>query len=1275
MSDPKDLELIHQLQRLSAMLDSAMDAVIALDEHQTIELFNPAAEKMFQYEAAAVVGKPLEILLPERYRSKHAKNVEQFRKSDRTDRSAGDLGVVRGLRADGTEFPLEVAISRSTVGGKTTLTAIARDATARLQMEADVRASAARYQLLFEHSPLPMWVYDVHSLRFLAVNDAAVTDYGYSREEFLGMTIKDIRSAGEVERLELRLSGRREAREKSGPWEHRHKDGTLRRVEILSHSIELDGAEARLVLINDVTERMRAEAERQQAEEARREGEMQLAALVSSLDDMVFEFDADGTYRHVWARDESLLARPGPQLLGHTILEVLGEQAGRPFISACQRAIATGQPEEIEYQLEVGGRQRWFVARISAVTDAGGRRATASMLIRDMTESRVAQEALRQSTERFKRYFELGVVGMVISSPTTAMLEVNDQFCAMLGYSRPELLQRTWPELTHPDDVEKDLALFRQLLAGEIPSFQMEKRFMTRAGATLHAHLSVSCVRSPEGAVDLLLALIQDITEQKRAEQALREAEARYRTIFESATEAITQTTTDGRYLAANPAAARMLGYDSTVDLMHDHDALERRFYVQPGRRMEFMNLMEEEGAIQGFESEVFRKDGSTIWIAENSRLVRDATAGVLYYEGTAQDITARKLAEQALRASNEELEALIRTAPVGVLVLDAEGKVVRWNPASERMFGWTEAEVLGNLLPYIPLELLEEHKALRARVLRGEFFSGIEVSRVRKDGSPIEISVYTAPLRDARGKVSGILGLNLDITERRREQELLQQAESRYRLLVERIPAITYMIEASPPHRTLYISPQVEQILGFSPNEWMETPDLWERQLHPEDRERVLAEDLTSRQLHRTFLSEYRILDKNGRVVWLRDETHHVDEPGVPPYSQGIRFDITERKHAEEQIRRQLDQMAALRRIDAAIGGTFDLKVMLSIVLDNILHVLDADAACISLLATESMVMEIMAAKGFRTAQIQASPLALSAGIGMKVMLERSAIHTGDLRMAAEAGRRRDLMDAEQFTSYYGMPLVAKGRVTGLLEIFNRTSRERTDDWLRLTDALAAQAAIAIDSSSMFQDLQRSNVDLALAYEATIEGWSRALDLRDKETEGHTLRVTELTLQLARSLGVRAEDVAHIRRGALLHDIGKIGVPDSILLKPGPLTDQEWVVMRRHPVVAFEMLAPITYLRQALDIPYCHHEKWDGTGYPRGLKGDEIPLAARLFAVVDVWDALRSERPYRAAWQPERVLQHIRAESGKHFDPVAVDAFLRIAAGQQDHTVGSPDR
>lgn len=194
----------------------------------------------------------------------------------------------------------------------------------------------------------------------------------------------------------------------------------------------------------------------------------------------------------------------------------------------------------------------------------------------------------------------------------------------------------------------------------------------------------------------------------------------------------------------------------------------------------------------------------------------------------------------------------------------------------------------------------------------------------------------------------------------------------------------------------------------------------------------------------------------------------------------------------------------------------------------------------------------------------------------------------------------------------------------------------------------------------------ERDNVEqehkkLQMAYEATIEGWSHAMDLRDKETEGHTQRVTELTLKMAHALHVGEEEQTHIRRGALLHDIGKLGIPDSILLKEGKLTDEEWVLMRKHPVHAHEMLSQIEYLRPALDIPYNHHEKWDGTGYPRGLKGEAIPLAARMFAIADVWDAVTSDRPYRAAWTKEQALTYIIENSGTHFDPAMVQVFLKV--------------
>jgi PAS domain S-box-containing protein len=192
---------------------------------------------------------------------------------------------------------------------------------------------------------------------------------------------------------------------------------------------------------------------------------------------------------------------------------------------------------------------------------------------------------------------------------------------------------------------------------------------------------------------------------------------------------------------------------------------------------------------------------------------------------------------------------------------------------------------------------------------------------------------------------------------------------------------------------------------------------------------------------------------------------------------------------------------------------------------------------------------------------------------------------------------------------------------------------------------------------------LERAHTDLQDAYDKTIEGWVHALDLRDRETEGHTKRVSQMTVDLARRLGCNEEEIVHIRRGALLHDMGKMGIPDEILQKPGPLTEEEWTIMRRHPQYAYQMLSPIHYLKQAIIIPYYHHERWDGSGYPHKLKGRDIPLHARLFAVVDVWDALSSDRPYRKRLPPRDVVEYIQKHAGRLFDPEIVETFLPLIA------------
>lgn len=359
-------------------------------------------------------------------------------------------------------------------------------------------------------------------------------------------------------------------------------------------------------------------------------------------------------------------------------------------------------------------------------------------------------------------------------------------------------------------------------------------------------------------------------------------------------------------------------------------------------------------------------------------------------------------------------------------------------------------------------------------------------------------------------------------------------------------------------------------------------------------------------------------------------------------------------------ELEDQLRRLKVSREIDQSILANQNVNHTLEILLSRLLDELKVDAAAVLSLSTFSQTLEYIADRGFQTDTFHQVHLRLGEDYAGQVAMQRKPMLLGDLKAARGTVQPR-WVAAENFQAYLGFPLISKNQLRGVMEVFHRGVYLPEAETLEFLQSLADQAAMAVENAAFLEEIQTTNVELAQAYTAAVEGWARTLEVRDLEAPGHIQRVTELTLSIARSIGIVGKDLEQVRHGALLHDIGKFGISDGILLKPGPLTPEEWAVMRKHPVYAYQMLSPNPFLRQAAEIPYCHHEKWDGTGYPQGLKEESIPLAARIFAVADVWDALRSERPYHRAWSDTDALEYIRQQSGSYFDPQIVDVFLAI--------------
>ncbi len=675
---------------------------------------------------------------------------------------------------------------------------------------------------------------------------------------------------------------------------------------------------------------------------------------------------------------------------------------------------------------------------------------------------------------------------------------------------------------------------------------------------------------------------------------------------------------------------------------------------------------------------------------------------------GDQAHLLARKMTA-ALRESEEKYRFLAENLADVIWTADLEGNLTYISPTIEELIGFTPEEVMA--MPMRDYVVQEDYDAMMA-LLSAELAkspserkrsASIQACYRTKDNRLVYVELNASWILDERGNTAGVQGTTRDITARKQLEDevrtqrdeintlytfstVMRTAKNTEDLFTYILREACRLLQADAGMVSLLSPDNSHFIIAAGTGYFTDSISLSfpvEQGLsgHVLQTQKPVACENYGAEPRALLLKD---IDKLGpaALVPLHSEEALVGVLAIARSKESNNLPFTpaevrtlaalgeiagnalRRQFLFERAQKRLDQIQTLRNIDMAITGSLDLRVTFSVILDEITGLLKTDAAAIIRLEPHTGSLKYAAWRGFNYSNPAELNLRLGEGFAGRAAMSREPIHVSDLKDVEADKFQGSLLELEGFMAYYGVPLIAKGHVQGVLEIYHREPFHSDGEWLEFLEALAGQTAIAIDNAELFHNMERTNFELIQAYDATIEGWAHALDLKDEETEEHSRRVTEMTLNIARMMNVKEDELAHVHRGALLHDIGKMGIPDAILLKPGKLTDEEWVIMRKHPVYAHDMLAPIDYLKPALDIPYCHHEKFDGTGYPRGLKGKAIPLAARIFAVADVYDALTSDRPYRKAWSKEKTLALIKEDSGTHFDPEVVEVFLKEIEG-----------
>jgi PAS domain S-box-containing protein len=763
-------------QRFRTLAETASDAIITIDATGKIIFVNKAAERVFGYSQSQMIGDELTNLMPEYLRSLHRASFARYQQTG-TRHISWEAIELPGLHKNGEQIPLELSFGEFTQGDKHFFTGFARDITDRKRAEGELRKIQERLEHVVLCSPATIYVRRIEGnhLSIEWVSDSITALTGYSRHEVItsewwaDRIHPDDRKHSPASLPDLLADDRKVLQ-----YRFRHSDGRYIWIHDELRLLRNQSGEPLEVIGSwmDITER-------REAERALRESEERYRDLVENAHDIIYSHDLKGNYTSVNRAVEQITGYKREEALKRNFAETVAPE----YIETARRMIAAklaGQKETV-YDLEIIAKDghRITVEVNTRLVLQDGVPIGVQGIARDVTARKRAEEALRRSEERFRRYFELGLIGMAISSPAKGFIEVNDKMCELLGYERQELLQLTWAEITHPEDLAANIANFERAMAGEIDSYSMDKRFFKKDGGAIHATISVTCVRHPDRSVDYFISLLEDVTERKLAEQALRESRAHLRAIVDNCPAIIFQKDLSGRYLQVNRQFERTFNLPTQRVLGRtDQEIFEPKLaaafsnrdhrVIEAGRSLEFEEATAYNGHSQTFIVQEFP--------------LRDANGDIYAVGGFSTDITARKSAEDDLRRQKEVLQRIFDHIPVMIRFRGEDGRIKLVNKEWERTLGWTLQDLQQRDMDILAAAYPDsDYRKQVMDFIEAATGEWSDFKTIVRDGRVIDTSWASVRLSDGT-----LVGFGRDITERKRADQLLRRQAAQLAALHE---------------------------------------------------------------------------------------------------------------------------------------------------------------------------------------------------------------------------------------------------------------------------------------------------------------------------------------------------------------------------------------------------------------------------------------------------------------------------------------------------------